>query len=108
MSFIPYKPNAEAWKKHYQAMADGKMDYMGSFYRVADTGGSNSEKAESIKVVAPTAQVVEQAKSELKRENQQSTTQPQRVSTQFPNRKAPSKRGKSKFLKEPESDFFSV
>jgi hypothetical protein len=104
MAFIPYQPNAEAWKKHFQAMADGKMDYKGSFYALAPTRDGTSGNTEPIKVVAPSAQVVEQAKSELKRESRESG---KRSAVETPNRKPPAKRGKSKLLKEPESDFLS-
>ena len=105
MSFTPYQSDAEAWKKHFQEMADGKMDYSGSFYRLSNVEKSKSAPIDAIKVVAPTAQVIEQARAELKREDQQSR---KRASPQFTNRKPPSKRGKSKLLKESESDFFSV
>ena len=104
MAFTPYRPNAEAWKKHFQAMADGKMDYKGSFYTLSTARGATSGNMEPIKVVAPSAQVVEQAKSELERERQE---RKKRSAAQTTNRKPPSKRGKSKLLKEPESDFLS-
>ena len=104
MSQRPYVTNAEAWKRHFIAMAEGKMDNGGHFYKLAQNHQTSTPTAQSIKVVAPSAQVVEQAKEELNREERQSRELKRSgITTQ---RKPPSKRAKSKLLKEQEPDLF--
>lgn len=101
MEYKPYIPDAAAWKHHFKQMVDGRMDHSSSFYPLARQPKSHEPAAQSIKVVAPSAQDVTQAKEELKREEKQV-----RKRLSEPVRKRPSKRGKSKLLKE-ETDLFS-
>ena len=103
MAYTPHMTNGDAWKKHFMAMVDGKVDYNGSFYKLNGAGATKADDAQPIKVVAPSAQVIEQAKSEISREERQVSKRKSALT----NRKPPSKRGKSKLLKDSEDHFFS-
>ena len=106
MSYKPYVANAEAWQRHFMDMAEGKMDHGNSFYKLTRGKAASDDKPpHSLKVVAPSAQVVEQAKQELRREEREDREQKRAGS--IPRRKPPSKRAKSKLLREPENDFLS-
>ena len=106
MSYKPYVANAEAWQRHFMDMAEGKMDHGNSFYKLTRGTTAPSHKSpQSLKVVAPSAQVVEQAKQELRREEREDREQ--KITGSISRTKPPSKRAKSKLLREPESDFFT-
>lgn len=102
MSYKTYIPDADAWKHHFQQMAEGKMDHVAPFYRLSKQPKNPDPATLSVKLVTPSAQVAEQAKEELKREESESKKRPSTTA-----RKPPSKRTKSKLLKDPEPDFFS-
>ena len=79
------------------------MDHRASFYHLTKQPKSQDHPTQSIKVVSPSAQVLEQAKQELKREE----TLIKKRQSDTNSRKRPSKRSKSKLLKDYEPDLFS-
>ena len=60
--WIPYNPDIEAWKNHFAKRGKGvkKLHFLANSKQPA-------KDEESVNLVTPTAQVVEQAKSTLKR-----------------------------------------
>ena len=97
-SYTPHVSDAKSWEAHFLAMAEGRTKRSGQFYRLKSNPDPSKSKAEqeSIKVVAPTAQSVEQAKLELKREEE--SYRKKRSSSLSPARKPPSKRAKSRLI----------
>jgi hypothetical protein len=62
MSYSLYIPNIEAWKRYFKNPSKERK----TFYTVSHAS-QHGEKLDPIKLVSPTEQIVEQAKSSLKR-----------------------------------------
>lgn len=77
--------NADAWKKHFLSMAEGKFRDR-PFYSLANQRGGSEES--KIQVVTPTQQAVEMAKSQIKR------AAPKRKRQTKPNKKKKTKKRK--------------
>ena len=67
MSLVSTINNIDVWKKHFIDMVNGKKKKQKNVYVVQSGKGESNEKKESIKLVTPTQQVVERAKSDMKR-----------------------------------------
>ena len=63
IKFSPYIPNVEAWVEFYK----NQPKEVKSFYTIGNSK-QPGEEMEAIKVMSPTESVVDQARSELKRE----------------------------------------
>ena len=66
MSYSPYIPNFEAWKRHF---TNPPKEHK-SFYTISHAKQLGRDM-DPIKLVSPTEQIVEQAKSSLKRQREQ-------------------------------------
>lgn len=65
MSYSPYIPNIDAWKHHFQNPPKETK----SFYTIG-LAKHHGQNMEPIKLISPTEQVVEQAKSVMKRKRE--------------------------------------
>ena len=77
MSYSPYVPDIQAWVEHFKNKP--KNSGIKKFYTIGRPK-QHGEKMDPIKLVTPTEQVVQQAKSELKseREEDKATVQTKR------------------------------
>lgn len=68
MSAKPLTSNLDTWKKHFVAMANGKVQNS-KFYRIAPEQYGQGNDSPTVELVTPTQQVVEMARSEQKERN---------------------------------------
>ena len=57
MSYKPYIPDADAWKHHFQQMAEGKMGHVTPFYCLIQQPKNPDPATLSVKLVTPSARV---------------------------------------------------
>ena len=98
-----YVPDASAWEKHYQSMGDGSVNSGGQFHSLKKDKHKSKEDTPEVKMVSESQDIVNQAKAQLKEEEQEFT----QVAKQRGARKPPSKRPKAILLKDRASDIFS-
>ena len=73
MTWVPYIPDVEKWTKHFKLMAQGKLQpTRNGMYIVGDQQGGVQEPEVRINYVTPTEAAVSRAKSQLKREREES------------------------------------
>lgn len=70
-AFIPHSTDINQWKKHFTEMAEGKIGYSQKIYTMGDKVQSGGGDEARIQMVVPTQQIVDCAKSELKRLNEE-------------------------------------
>ena len=63
MSWVPFVPDLEAWKNHFLSSSSRHLNKKSSIIGQVGSGGISNK----IKLVTPTEQAVERAKSEIKR-----------------------------------------
>jgi hypothetical protein len=104
MAYTPFIPDANAWRRHFEAMArDQSVSLGGGAYAVRPLNDDAApERSEPLKIVTPTQQVVEQAKAGIVREEKESKSE---IIEGV--RDPPSKRSKSKLIHN-DPDIFTV
>lgn len=91
MSSSPYIPNIEAWKKNF-----GKSKRKN--FHIISNAKQTGEDIQPVKLVTPTAQIVAQAKSTMKRERMDADLpKPKRKRNSKKIIKTKSKRGNKKY-----------
>lgn len=79
MQWVPYVPDFNKWIKHFEDISAGRVrpDYKGRY--IVGSGSQHRHETPSrdhhpfVKLVTPVAQAIEMAKSELERENDNSS-----------------------------------
>ena len=99
-----YIADADAWRKHFQAMANGSMDNGNKFFRLKEKHVKPHPTEHPIKVVSDTAQTVEAAKADVQYEKLEEKQAPP---PNKPRRKLVAKRGRAIVLKDNPKDIFS-
>ena len=104
-----YKPDAQAWKRHYEEMCSGTY-VSKSIYRIKSRHKESSpprpqQMQPRVELVAPSAQTAEAAKLQLRHER--SIMDPQHLSLngQLVGRPPPKKRGRPKIVNQPDDIF---
>ena len=96
----------EAWKRHFKAMADGQMTCSRAYFKLNTKHTKPKDSHDTLRVVSETAQIVQQAKAEVRDENRESA-RPHPQGSQPMQRYAAAKRPKSQLLKKQRPDIFS-
>ena len=67
VGYTPYVPNIEAWRKQYAL--NNTMESK-KFYTIKEINNDTPQPLPTLQIVSPAAQVIEQAKSQVKRRKQ--------------------------------------
>ena len=102
MATRAYVSDAKAWERHYESMGEGHMDNGNRFFRVKTKHANPPENVQPVKLVSDSADIVEQAKAQMREEESayRDTFKHRGV------RKPPSKRHRSVLLKDAPPDIF--
>jgi len=104
----PHINSGAAWNEHFEKMASTGTKNIGGFYRLKRHKQKEAAPEKPIKVVAASAQLLDQARAQLKREEK--NYMKKKVAN---SRKAPSKRRRKEYSEDEaeeeieEEDFFS-
>ena len=83
--------DCEAWKRHFKAMADGQMTGSRAFFKLKTKHTNPKDSYDPLRVVSETAQIVQQAKAEVRDERRESARPHPRSAQQPTQRYAASK-----------------
>ena len=98
--------DGKAWKLHFKAMADGQMTGSRAFFKLKTKYTKPKDSHDPLRVVSEAAQIVQQAKVEVRDERRESA-RPHPRGAQPMRRYTAAKHPKSQLLKEQSHDIFS-